>query len=87
MDCTNWTKLFSHRYDHDFPGTPFLTDHELGHMTWLVQWCVNGGDTRRIQTGSSSALVRTAPIAPAPSIRISCTHRYDSIAGPLNKKT
>lgn len=47
----------SHCYDHDFPGTPFVTDRELGHMTCLGQWCVNGGDACHFQTGSASALV------------------------------
>lgn len=38
---------------------PRLTDHDLGCVTCLGQWRVNGGDADRVQTRSSSALVRS----------------------------
>ena len=38
---------------------PLLTDHDLGCVTCLGQWRVNGGDAGRVQTRSSSALVRS----------------------------
>lgn len=82
MDCTNWQNCSSsHRYDHDF-GYSLLTDHDLGHVTWLGHckwrwWCC-------IQTGSFH-VAGTGPIA-LPSIRISCTHRCDSIARSLEQE-